>query len=204
VAFGVSVGRFAGLLQVLRPGRPRYWGPTSSRTETPELDRTTRSWHKQQPSERLRDADAATKRLVFDAFDLRVAFDKLEGRVQITATLAEPSGRPAGRHGRDGGASGGGIDTQTRNRRPPETAGRRPPDRGVMRAERAASQIGAPGGQSGTQAASSRSRAIVQSGMVVPARAFWLKLDRGHPGEAPGRIAWSARERAPAPESART
>jgi hypothetical protein len=26
---------------------------------------------------------------VFDAFDLRVAFDKLEGRVQITATLAE-------------------------------------------------------------------------------------------------------------------
>jgi hypothetical protein len=38
-------------------------------------------------SEALRAADPATKHQVFDAFDLRVVFDKLDGRVEISATL---------------------------------------------------------------------------------------------------------------------
>jgi hypothetical protein len=37
---------------------------------------------------RAPDADAATKRLVFGAFDLRVVYDKLEGRIHITARVA--------------------------------------------------------------------------------------------------------------------
>jgi hypothetical protein len=40
-------------------------------------------------SEALRDADAATKRQVFDAFDLRCVYDKLDGRVEISATITE-------------------------------------------------------------------------------------------------------------------
>ena len=42
----VSVGRFAGLLQVLRPGRPRF-SERRSRTGTPDVKRTTISWHTQ-------------------------------------------------------------------------------------------------------------------------------------------------------------
>lgn len=40
-------------------------------------------------SERLRDADGATKRALFDAFDLRVVFDKDGDRLSISATLTE-------------------------------------------------------------------------------------------------------------------
>lgn len=43
-------------------------------------------------SERLRNADEATKRLVFDAFDLRIVFDKTNGRVRISATVYEHVG----------------------------------------------------------------------------------------------------------------
>lgn len=40
-------------------------------------------------SERLRDADNATKRALFDAFDLRVVYDKAGDRLSISATLTE-------------------------------------------------------------------------------------------------------------------
>jgi site-specific DNA recombinase len=40
-------------------------------------------------SDALRDAPPETKRLFFDAFDLRVIFDKAEGRLQISATITE-------------------------------------------------------------------------------------------------------------------
>jgi hypothetical protein len=40
-------------------------------------------------SERLRDADDATKRALFDAFDLRVVYDKASDRLSISATLTE-------------------------------------------------------------------------------------------------------------------
>jgi hypothetical protein len=40
-------------------------------------------------SEALRDAPTDTKRLVYDAFDLRIVFDKAERRVQISATVTE-------------------------------------------------------------------------------------------------------------------
>ena len=40
-------------------------------------------------SERLRDADAATKRVLFDAFDLRVVYDKASNQLSISATLTE-------------------------------------------------------------------------------------------------------------------
>jgi hypothetical protein len=40
-------------------------------------------------SERLRDADDATKRAQFDAFDLRVVYDKAGDRLSISATLTE-------------------------------------------------------------------------------------------------------------------
>lgn len=42
-------------------------------------------------SEHLReaDADADTKRLVFDAFDLRVAYDKVGGTVRVAVRLAD-------------------------------------------------------------------------------------------------------------------
>jgi hypothetical protein len=40
-------------------------------------------------SRALREASQDTKRLVFDAFDLRVAYDKLERRIQISATVSE-------------------------------------------------------------------------------------------------------------------
>jgi hypothetical protein len=40
-------------------------------------------------SERLRNADDATKRALFDAFDLRVAYDKTGDRLSISATLTE-------------------------------------------------------------------------------------------------------------------
>jgi site-specific DNA recombinase len=40
-------------------------------------------------SERLRDADDATKRALFDAFDLRVIYDKARDRLSISATLTE-------------------------------------------------------------------------------------------------------------------
>jgi hypothetical protein len=40
-------------------------------------------------SEALHDADPATKRAFFDAFDLRGTYDKLEGRLQISATITE-------------------------------------------------------------------------------------------------------------------
>ena len=40
-------------------------------------------------SERLREADDATKRALFDAFDLRVLYDKDGDRVSISATLTE-------------------------------------------------------------------------------------------------------------------
>ena len=40
-------------------------------------------------SERLRDADDATKRALFDAFDLRVVYDKASNRLSISATLTE-------------------------------------------------------------------------------------------------------------------
>jgi hypothetical protein len=38
---------------------------------------------------RLRDADDATKRALFDAFDLRVVYDKASDRLSISATLTE-------------------------------------------------------------------------------------------------------------------
>jgi hypothetical protein len=38
---------------------------------------------------RLRDADDATKRALFDAFDLRVAYDKTNDRLSISVTLTE-------------------------------------------------------------------------------------------------------------------
>jgi hypothetical protein len=40
-------------------------------------------------SDRLRDADKATKRALFDAFDLRVVYDKASDRLSISATLTE-------------------------------------------------------------------------------------------------------------------
>jgi hypothetical protein len=40
-------------------------------------------------SERLRNADEATKRALFDAFDLRVVYDKASDRLSISATLTE-------------------------------------------------------------------------------------------------------------------
>jgi hypothetical protein len=40
-------------------------------------------------SQRLRDADDATKRALFDAFDLRVVYDKANDRLSISATLTE-------------------------------------------------------------------------------------------------------------------
>jgi hypothetical protein len=40
-------------------------------------------------SERLRDADDSTKRALFDAFDLRVVYDKTSDRLSISATLTE-------------------------------------------------------------------------------------------------------------------
>ncbi len=40
-------------------------------------------------SERLRNADDATKRALFDAFDLRVVYDKAGDRLSISATLTE-------------------------------------------------------------------------------------------------------------------
>jgi site-specific DNA recombinase len=40
-------------------------------------------------SERLRDADDATKRAVFDAFDLRVVYDKAADRLSNSATLTQ-------------------------------------------------------------------------------------------------------------------
>jgi hypothetical protein len=40
-------------------------------------------------SERLRDADGATKRALFEAFDLRVVYDKADDRLSINATLTE-------------------------------------------------------------------------------------------------------------------
>ena len=42
-------------------------------------------------TERLRDADDATKRALFDAFDLRVVYDKASDRLSISVTLTEPS-----------------------------------------------------------------------------------------------------------------
>lgn len=41
-------------------------------------------------SDALRDATTADRRLFLDAFDLRVIFDKIEGRIQISATITEP------------------------------------------------------------------------------------------------------------------
>jgi hypothetical protein len=40
-------------------------------------------------SERLREADDATKRALFDAFDLRVVYDKDGDRLSVSATLTE-------------------------------------------------------------------------------------------------------------------
>ena len=40
-------------------------------------------------AERLRGADNATKRALFDAFDLRVIYDKVSDRLSISATLTE-------------------------------------------------------------------------------------------------------------------
>ena len=40
-------------------------------------------------SERLRNADDATKRALFDAFDLRVVYDKMGDRLSISATPTE-------------------------------------------------------------------------------------------------------------------
>ncbi len=40
-------------------------------------------------SERLRDADDATKRALFDAFDLGVVYDTTGDRLSISATLTE-------------------------------------------------------------------------------------------------------------------
>jgi hypothetical protein len=40
-------------------------------------------------TERLRDADDATKHALFDAFDLRVAYDKASDRLSISAMLTE-------------------------------------------------------------------------------------------------------------------
>ncbi len=40
-------------------------------------------------AERLSGADNATKRALFDAFDLRVAYDKASDRLSISATLTE-------------------------------------------------------------------------------------------------------------------
>lgn len=40
-------------------------------------------------TERLRGADNATKRALFDAFDLRVVYDKASDGLSISATLTE-------------------------------------------------------------------------------------------------------------------
>jgi hypothetical protein len=40
-------------------------------------------------SERLRNADNATRRALFDAFDLRVVYDKASDQLSISATLTE-------------------------------------------------------------------------------------------------------------------
>jgi hypothetical protein len=40
-------------------------------------------------SERLRDAPNSTKRALFDAFDLRVVYDKADDRLSISAKLTE-------------------------------------------------------------------------------------------------------------------
>jgi hypothetical protein len=40
-------------------------------------------------AERLRGADNATKRALFDAFDLRVVYDKASDRLSISAALTE-------------------------------------------------------------------------------------------------------------------
>ena len=40
-------------------------------------------------AERLHDADNATKRALFDAFDLRVIYDKASDRLSVSATLTE-------------------------------------------------------------------------------------------------------------------
>jgi hypothetical protein len=40
-------------------------------------------------TERLRNADEATKRALFDAFNLRVVYDKASDRLSISATLTE-------------------------------------------------------------------------------------------------------------------
>ena len=40
-------------------------------------------------SERLRTASMQIKRQVFEAFDLRIHFDRREGRVEISATVSE-------------------------------------------------------------------------------------------------------------------
>jgi hypothetical protein len=40
-------------------------------------------------SNELRNAPLQLKRQVFEAFELRVAYDKLEGRIEISATVSE-------------------------------------------------------------------------------------------------------------------
>jgi hypothetical protein len=40
-------------------------------------------------SERLREASRGTRRAVFDAFELRIVYDKLQNRIEISATIAE-------------------------------------------------------------------------------------------------------------------
>ena len=61
-------------------------------------------------SQRLRDADDATKRALFDAFDLRVDYYKDGDRLSISAKLTESS-LPCSAHCADCHNSGGGTRT---------------------------------------------------------------------------------------------
>jgi hypothetical protein len=56
--------------------------------DQPRLN-ATRRWAKSAINAMLRNADDATKRALFDAFDLRVAYDKTGDRLSISATLTE-------------------------------------------------------------------------------------------------------------------
>jgi hypothetical protein len=56
---------------------PELEDPAAVLDQVPDL-----SW-------RLRDADDATKRALFDAFDLRVVYDKASDQLSISATLTE-------------------------------------------------------------------------------------------------------------------
>lgn len=61
----------------------------ADRDESEESDLTDRLNRVPDLSENLRNASPQIKRQVFEAFDLQIAFDKREGRVEISATVSE-------------------------------------------------------------------------------------------------------------------